>query len=87
MISGRINIERFGCQVIDAEGKKIIDGKVTDESVPIKLLIIQEQGGLQLFFTFTPEELENFIGVISGKKIIPAANFIPPLLNPLAHRN
>jgi len=85
MIAGRIAVERFAFQVADAEGKRVVDGLATQEPVPIKLLIFQEQSGLQFFFTFSVEEFEQFCASISGKKIIPA-NFIPPLDSPNARR-
>jgi hypothetical protein len=86
MIAGRLAIEQFGYQVVDAEGKKVVNGKATEESTPLKLLVFQEIGGMQFLFTFTPQELEHFIANISGTKIIPAT-FIPPVGNPYTLRN
>jgi len=80
MISGVLTVEAFGYQAVDTEGKKVVNGRPTDESVPVKILVFQDKNSQTRFaFTFSIEEFENFVANISGKKIVESVGFIPPI--------
>lgn len=79
MINGQITVQNARIQVVEMKAKKVVDGKETEETIPLKVLVIldQESGGLQINVPFTPEGFDQFITACQGNKIIPAAFTAP----------
>jgi hypothetical protein len=85
MYGGTIFLTSFNYQVVDGEAQGARpDGKPTGQKLPVKILVVRELSNpMTIQIMFSPEELEQFVSVVSGSKIIrarelPPFTFVPP---------
>jgi len=80
MITGRIALQGFELRVHNGEAAKIVDGRPTEEKVPLKILVVTDRPtGLEVHLVFTPEQFDQFAEQMQGasSKIVrtPADSF------------
>lgn len=71
MTLGNITLQGFNVELHNSEGAKVVDGKVTDEKLPLKIVrLIDLHSQLQVNLVFTPEQLDQFAGQLTQSRIV-----------------
>lgn len=77
MITGQITLQGFHFNIADGHGAKIVDGKETGGTVPVKLLAFRDaRSDTQINIVMSLEAFDKFLETLQGSKIIPAS-FVP----------
>jgi hypothetical protein len=81
MISGQLVLDGFNFGIADANQHKIVNGKPTDETRPVKVLSIDSRTGISVQLVFSPEDFQKFASIMqqNSSAIIPARGAFFPI--------